>query len=176
MIDKPFSALSQRLMLRAFQPGDAPDLFALNSNEKVMRYTGEQPFSNIKAAEDFINDYQHYADHGFGRWAVIGRESDRFLGFCGLRRDPVSLEVDLAYRFFPENWSRGIATEAALCALDAGFKTFELPEIIGLAMRENLPSITILQKLGMRFRELREENDLIWLIYAIKRDAFKPPG
>ena len=36
-------------------------------------------------------------------------------------------------------------------------------------MRENRASITVLQKLGMEFSEVREESGVLWLIYAMSR-------
>jgi len=166
-----FSFTTQRLLLREFAAGDAEPLYLLNSDPEVLRYTGDEPFPDVHAAAEFIRNYTHYRDHGFGRWAVISRSSDEFMGFCGLRKGADG-NVDLGFRLFPGFWAKGIATEAAGAALSAGFNQFGLEEIIGRAMRENLPSISILQKLGMTFREIREEAGLIWLVYVITRRAF----
>jgi RimJ/RimL family protein N-acetyltransferase len=168
----PFSISTERLLLREFIASDAVPLYALNSDPKVLRYTGDQPFPNVRAAADFIAGYDHYRQHGFGRWAVIARDHDAFMGFCGLRHNPTDGTVDLGFRLFPRYWAQGIATEAARAALGAGFGRFGLEEITGRAMRENLPSITVLQKLGMRFRSVQEETGLIWLVYVIDREAF----
>ena len=138
-----------------------------------MRYTGDPPFRDALAARKFIDTYTHYANYGFGRWAVTLRETGAFIGFCGLRKAEKSSAVDLGFRFFQKHWAKGFATEAAGAALAAGFRQFELKDITGKAMRENLPSITVLQKLGMRFRELAEENDLFWLIYSISQDEYQ---
>ena len=96
-----------------------------------------------------------------------------FLGFCGLRRDNPTPEVDLGFRFFRRFWAKGFATEAARAALAAGFGQFGLNEIIGRTMRENLASTSVLKKLGMTFREVSEEGDLLWLIYVIDRATFE---
>ena len=95
------------------------------------------------------------------------------MGFCGLRRHETSGEVDLGFRLFQKYWSKGFATEAAGASLFAGFERFGLDKIVGRAMRENLPSITVLQKLGMRFREVSEENQLFWLVYTISAEMFR---
>jgi len=173
LADQPFKINTSRLILREFCAQDAGPLFALNSDEEVLRYTGDEPFRDIQAATDFITNYAHYRDYGYGRWAVIGKESSEFMGFCGLRRHESSGEVDLGFRLFQQFWSRGFATEAAGAALFVGFERFGLDEIVGRAMRENLPSITVLQKLGMQFREVSEENQLFWLVYAISAESFR---
>ena len=166
-------ATTERLYLRDLQPEDAPSLYALNSDPDVMRYTGDEPFLNAAAAKLFLQGYDHYERFGFGRWAVIRKQDDRFLGFCGLRRDETSAEVDLGFRFYSEYWSRGYATEAAGASLELGFGTFGLDRIIGRSMRENLPSVRVLQKLGMEFCEVREESGRLFLIYAIDRDRWR---
>ena len=170
---KAFTINTRRLHLRAFREQDAPDLYRLNSDPEVLRYTGDEPFPDIHAAVAFINTYSQYHQHGFGRWAVLDKHSGEFMGFCGLRRSGCNGEVDLGFRLFRRFWAQGIATEASMAALAAGFDHFKLKEIIGRSMRENLPSITILQKLGLKFREVAEENGLIWLIYAITAEEYQ---
>lgn len=168
-----FELETPRLRLREFTEDDAEALYRLNADPDVMRYTGDAPFSGAAAAHDFIRAYDHYDRHGYGRWAVTMKADGRFMGFCGLRVHPEFGEVDLAYRIARQFWDQGYATEAARGAMAAGFDQFGLETITGWAMRENLPSITVLQKLGMRFREMAEENGDVWLVYAIDRDQYR---
>ena len=165
-------ASTERLRLRELQPGDAEALYRLNSDPEVMRYTGDSAFPSIAAAEAFLRDYEPYTRDGFGRWAVIQRTDDAFVGWCGLRRQ-ADEEVDLGFRFRREFWSMGYATEAGAASLRLGFDRFGLDEIVGRALRENLPSVSVLQKLGMTFKEIREEGGRFWLIYAVSADAFR---
>ncbi len=172
MNDDRFTLETPRLILREFREEDAEDLFRLNANPEVMRYTGDTPFADVEAARRFVRDYDEYEREGFGRWAVIDRRDGRFMGFCGLRREMNTGEVDLAFRLSPRYWSSGFATEAARASLQAGFERFGLKEIIGRAMRENLPSISVLQKLGMKYRDMVEDDGEFWLVYAVGRDRF----
>jgi RimJ/RimL family protein N-acetyltransferase len=120
----------------------------------------------------FIRSYDHYRREGFGRWAVCLPENNQLIGFCGLRRQGHSGEVDLAFRFSRDNWSQGYATEASVACLNAGFQQFKLETITGRAMRENLPSITVLQKLGMKYLDMIEELGDFWLVYGIDAERF----
>lgn len=169
-----FKLQTARMLLREFRAADAEPLFRLNSDPDVMRYTGESPFDDAQAARQFIDTYSHYNDHGFGRWAVEDLANGDFMGFCGLRCQDQSGEVDVAFRLFPQYWASGYATEAARACMRAGFGDFALDDILGYAMRENLPSITVLQKLGMGFRHMAEEGGLFWLVYGVTRDGFTP--
>jgi len=173
LADQGVTLGSPRLILREFETGDAPQLFELYNDPDVMRYTGEEPFPSVEAVREFIANYPYYRRDGFGRWAVFERSSGQFLGFCGLRRDNPTPEVDLGFRFFRRYWGKGFATEAARICLAAGFGPFGLDEIIGRSMRENLASTSVLHKVGMTFRETSEEGGLLWLIYVINRKTFE---
>ncbi len=172
MPTEDFILETPRLRLREFREEDAEALFALNADPEVMRYTGDLPFSEPAAARHFLRDYGEYEREGFGRWAVISREDGAFMGFCGLRRSRDAGKVDLGFRLFPRYWAAGYATEAARACLQAGFERFGLDEIYGRAMRENLPSITVLQKLGMKYRDMEEDDGEFWLVYSVDARRF----
>ena len=71
---------------------------------------------------------------------------------CGLKYLSDLNAVDVGYRFMPEYWGNGIATEACIASLDFGFGRLALNEIIGIVMPENTASIRVLEKSGMQFR------------------------
>ncbi|WP_293311844.1 GNAT family N-acetyltransferase, partial [Pedobacter sp. UBA5917] len=47
-------------------------------------------------------------------------------------------------------WGKGFATEAAIAARDYGFNELKLDEIIGIADINNLGSIHVLEKVGLK--------------------------
>lgn len=59
--------------------------------------------------------------------------------------------VEIGWRFARESWGNGYASEAALAALEFGFRDCGLSEIVGVYQTENQASGRIMQKLGMRF-------------------------
>ena len=139
-----------RLGMREYHPDDAEDFFALCTNPQVMRYTGESAPGSIEEARQALAGYPDYTKHGFGRWACIHKASGRFIGFTGLKRlEELDGEVDLGYRFFPEFWGQGIATESGLPCIRYDFDVLGLDRIIGLALPENVASVRVLEKCGM---------------------------
>ena len=139
-----------RLLLREFAPEDAPALCALNSDPEVMKYTGDAPFASVGEAEDFVRGYDHYREHGYGRWSVILRATGEFIGWCGLAFNEAK-QVDLGFRFARKHWGKGYATESARAVLAYGFGELALAEVIGRAARANTASIRVLEKLGMAY-------------------------
>lgn len=139
-----------RLLHRAWEPHDAEALFLLNGNPEVMRWTGEPMLNSIQDARDAIANYADFETVGFGRWACILKESQSVIGFCGLKYLPDLDEVDVGYRFMPEYWGRGLATEACRASLEFGFNRLGLEQIIALVLPQNVASIRVLEKSGMK--------------------------
>ena len=141
-----------RLLLRKKVVEDAPFFFELNSNILVTQYTGDGPFENLKAAEDIVKYViGQYEQNGYGRWMVIEKETNKPIGWCGLKYHSDTKETDIGYRFLQSAWGKGFATESAKACLDYGFKHFNLNQIIGNAMKANSASINVFKKLGMTY-------------------------
>ncbi|MDV6034724.1 MAG: GNAT family N-acetyltransferase [Phycisphaera sp. RhM] len=139
-----------RLNHRAFTLDDASEFFALNGNPDVMQLTGEPVLTSLDAAREAIANYSDFDDLGFGRWACILKQTRTIIGFCGLKYLPELDAVDVGYRFHPEYWGHGFATEACAASLDFGFETICLDKILGFVLPKNVASIRVLEKVGMQ--------------------------
>lgn len=141
---------TDRLILREFELKDAKAMYELNSDEEVMKYTGDIRFESLEHSKKMIENYSDYERNGFGRWAAITREGKEFIGWCGLKKIEDGT-VDVGYRFFKKYWNNGFATESAKACLDYGFGVLELKEIVAQAAKENVGSIKVMEKIGMKF-------------------------
>ena len=139
-----------RFYLREKLPSDAKDMYLLNADPEVLQYTGDTPFRDEAEAKAFIIAYDHFQKHGFGRWVIIDKNTNKYLGWCGLKRHADGM-VDLGYRVKKEHWGKGIASETANACLDYGFTTLNLDKIVGRSAKANHASIRILEKIGMQF-------------------------
>lgn len=137
-----------RLLLREFTPEDAEQIYLLNADPEVIRYTGDDAFASVAAARDFLQRYDVYRRYGMGRLAVIRRSDGQWLGWCGLKYHPDQEIVDLGFRFFRRFWGQGYATEAGRACLEYGFRNLQLDVIVAHAMQANGASIRVLEKLG----------------------------
>ena len=162
---------TDRLFLRELTPDDAQQFFELNNDPEVIKYTGDDAFTSIKDAENFLKNYSEYENNGFGRWAVIRKEDDEFLGWCGLKMHDDNYYVDIGFRLFRKDWGNGYATEAARKSIDLGFNQFGLNEIIGRTAKANVRSVRILEKLGMTFFKKDESDGIVdAMYYRIKKN------
>ena len=142
---------TERLILREFHESDAENMFHLNADPDVIRYTHDPPFTSIEQAKEFIVNYNHYRKYGFGRWAVINKSDNAFLGWCGLKYTPENEEYDIGFRFSKMYWNKGYATESALASLELGFNRFGMTTIVGRALIQNTASIRVLEKIGLTY-------------------------
>jgi len=140
---------TERIEHRAFTLDDCEAFYRLNSHPEVMRFTGEPPLNSLEGARQAIVDYPDFDTVGYGRWACVLKETGAIIGFCGLKYLPELNEVDVGFRFLPEYWGQGIATETSSACIAFGFKVLKLNRILGLVLSENEVSIRVLEKCGM---------------------------
>lgn len=141
-----------RLILRQITIDDAPLILELNSDPEIVKYVHEPTLKNVEQAQKIIQDIilPQYKN-SLGRWAIINKEDNRFMGWCGLKYRPELDEIDLGYRLMQLYWGKGYATESAQYTLDYGFSHLKLSLITGRAHIENLASVKVLEKIGMQF-------------------------
>ena len=164
---------TNRLILRELNIQDSENFYKLNLNPNVIKYTGNSAFKNVEESKIFLENYQDYKLNGFGRWAVINKENNEFLGWCGLKYDKDLDETDIGFRFFEENWNKGYATESAKACINYGFENLSLKTIIGRAMSDNIASIKVLEKIGLEFvKEFDFDEKNKGVIYKIKNNIF----
>lgn len=143
---------TSRLLLRQFTLADAGLLLQLNSDPEVLKYLHEPILQDEAQAREILttNILPQY-EKRLGRWAVFTKENNQFIGWCGLKYRPELDEIDLGYRFMKSAWGFGYATEAAAKTLDYGFNTLNLKIITGRAHIENAASLSVLEKIGMKY-------------------------
>lgn len=156
-----------RLLLREFILSDAENFFELNNDYDVIRYTGDKAFSTIEEAQQLISSYMQYEKYRMGRLTMILKSSNEILGWCGLKFLEETNEVDLGYRLHKKYWGKGYATEAGIACIDFGFTELKLNRIIGRAAKENVGSIRVLEKCGMKFLEEKDCGHDAGVVYEI---------
>lgn len=157
---------TERLLFRELLPSDAQAMFELDSDPEVVKYVGVELHTHIGQTQQLIEMIrQQYRDYGIGRWAVILKETNEFIGWAGLkyikelndRQD----NYDLGYRFLKRHWGKGYGTESARAFIDFGFNEMQLARISAYIDVENTASQKILEKCGLTFTNtFMDEGDL----------------
>jgi len=142
-----------RLLLRGWRPDDGAPFAAMNADPQVMEF---MPAAlSRQESDELIHRIQEHTRHfGFGLWALELVESAAFIGFAGLSRPsfdaPFTPCVEVGWRLATACWGKGYATEAAEAALDFGFNTVGLCELVSFTVPANLRSRRVMEKLGMQ--------------------------
>src|SRR4051812_44080491 len=96
----------------------------------------------------------HFEQHGFGAWAIEVPGVAPFIGFTGLSvphfKAPFMPCVEVGWRLAVAYWGKSYAAEAARLALDYGFETLRLREIVSFTTVTNLRSRAVMERVGMR--------------------------
>lgn len=146
---------TERLILRRWRPEDEAPMAAINSDPAVTEFLNRRMDAAATAA--FLGRTQeHWAEHGFGHWAVEPAEgplAGQMIGFVGVAYPTFLPELatrpELGWRFSSASWGHGFATEAALAARDDAFTRLALPELISIIHPDNARSRRVAEKAGM---------------------------
>ncbi|MCL1664232.1 GNAT family N-acetyltransferase [Elizabethkingia ursingii] len=165
--------------MRPFEETDAEGLFLLDSNPEVMKYVGGVVSTEIEQSRQMIEFIQNqYKENGVGRLAVIEKSSNILIGWSGLKYLTKEINgmknvYELGYRFLPEYWGKGYATETAIAALNYAFNEIKTDIVYAMAVTENAGSNHVLRKLG--FEELGtflDDGDLCYW-YKLEKENYK---
>ncbi len=169
---------TDRLILRELQLSDEDRFYLMDSNPEVVKFiepvkNREQVLMNIKSVQ------AQYKENGIGRWAVIEKESGLFIGWSGFKyyKDGVnnhSNYYDLGYRFIPEYWGKGYATETCVAWMKYGFENFNKNEFYATTHIDHKASKNVLEKVGFKYIEtFDDEGDLTDWLKVTKEDWMK---
>ncbi len=146
---------TERLILRPFQAEDILWFSLLLGHPEVMYFSPKGPLQYEEAQEFLDSNIESFRLRKFGLMACYLRDvfPNQPIGFCGvsLREIDGVLYPELGYRFFPEAWGKGYATEAAIAVRDDVFSRLELPEVVSFIDPKNLRSIRVATKIGEEF-------------------------
>ncbi|MBN9284973.1 MULTISPECIES: GNAT family N-acetyltransferase [unclassified Flavobacterium] len=168
---------TERLYIRELVPEDAAGIFRLDSDPDVHEFLGKKPIKTLEEAQNAIAYIRtQYQTNGIGRWAMVLKDTNEFIGWTGLKliTEPLNQHVqfyDLGYRIIKEHWRKGYGLESATACLNYGFNTMQLDKIYAYAMIGNTGSRAILQKLEPSHTEFFSDDgdECIWFEYTNKK-------
>jgi RimJ/RimL family protein N-acetyltransferase len=153
--------VTERLILRRWRDTDREPFAALNADPRVMEFF---PSVLDRAESDALADRidAHFAQHGFGLWAVELPGIAPFIGFIGLSIPRFQAHftpcVEIGWRLAHAYWGKGYASEGARRVLICGFRQLRLSEIVSFTARQNFRSRKVIERIGMH-RDLSGDFD-----------------
>jgi RimJ/RimL family protein N-acetyltransferase len=144
---------TERLWLRHWREADEDPMCAINQDSEVMAYFPELQ-DRATTLRFFEKVRTHFAEHGYGLWAVEEKSSGEFIGFIGLMAVDFEAHftpaVEIGWRLASSHWRRGLATEGASAVLRYAFTALDLDEIVSFTSVDNKASRRVMEKIGLQ--------------------------
>lgn len=161
--------MTERLLVRAPTADDLPVYerhFLHPEIERWLRPPPLRPFDTPQVRELLDRDLRHWDEHGFGPWVLEDRNGGAFVGRGGLAWTTIDdvLTVELPWSIEPARHGEGLATEAALRAIDHA-SSLGFVEVVALILPHNVASRRVAEKAGMRAGEEVEHVGLPHVLY-----------
>jgi RimJ/RimL family protein N-acetyltransferase len=147
---------TERLILRQLTPDDAEFILELLNDPSFIRNIGDRNVRTIEDACSYIlnGPVASYAKNGFGLYLVLLKETQEFIGMCGLIKREGLEDVDIGYALLPKYWSRGYAVEAARATKEYAREVIGLKRIVAIVDPVNAGSIRVLEKIGLHYETM----------------------
>ncbi|OFI05062.1 putative ribosomal N-acetyltransferase YdaF [Clostridium acetireducens DSM 10703] len=165
MIDeKEFPVIeTKRLVLDRITTENQYTLFKYWSDEIVTKYMNIVPIKTIDEVKSMISFFNElFYKNEAVRWGIFRKEDNLLIGTCGfnsgLQEDSFigRIGCDLYHEF----WGKGFMKEALQNLIDYGFENFGVTRIEAYAMKENVNSERLLNKLGFTREGLLREHGI----------------
>jgi len=146
-----------RLRLRRLTLDDAAFILELVNEPAWLQFIGDKGVRDLDGARDYLRKgaLDLYARFGFGPLAVELKPDATPIGICGLIKRPTLDDVDLGFAFLARFRGQGYAFESAAAVLAQARRELGLKRVVALTALENRSSITLLERLGMKFEGLK---------------------
>jgi RimJ/RimL family protein N-acetyltransferase len=150
------AVLTDRLVLRPWEPRDAAEALAVFGQAEVTRWLSPaiDPIEDEEAMRAAIAawaDAEAELDPPVGHWAVRRREDGVLVGAVALRRLPPELaDLELAWQLAPEHQGHGYATEAARAVAGWAFAQ-SAHELFSVVRPRNERAVKLALRLGMEW-------------------------
>ncbi len=157
----PFPSLqTHRLTLRRIDKADAPELFTLRSDKRVMQFIDKPIAESIDDALLLLAkiDDSLLLNDGI-TWAICLNKDPKLIGTIGFwRLDKPNFRAEIGYMLMPEMQGRGLMQEAISTVIKFGFENMQLHSIEANVNPLNSLSKKILEKNGFVQEAYFKEN------------------
>ena len=134
---------------------------------------GDKVIGEERAALEVARSQDSFRSSGFGLWVVRRRRKRRVIGSCGLLRVPHTEQLEIIYCIDRALRNNGYGTQAARAVLAFAFDELQLPLVHGRCARDNIASLRVLEKIGMRSGRPHPHVDCEGAHLSISRDEYR---
>ncbi len=145
----PFPVIStERFHLRQLADSDAPEIFALRSDEDVNRFLDRPKATGIEDAHKFISRIKTGIQGNESIfWAIVPKDRDTLVAtICLWNIDKEKHTAEIGYEVLPAEQGKGIMQEVIPVIIHYSFNELHLAGIHAELSPDNLKSLALLRK------------------------------
>jgi len=164
---------SQRLVTRKITLNDIEEWSEFFKDKDAVKFLPNPDInSTIERSAFWINkQLKRYQDNTYGLQALIDKETNQFVGQCGLLGQTIDgkEEIEIGYHIFKKHWGKGYAPEAAKLFIDYSFNNNITDSVISIIHIDNIKSQRVAEKNGLTREKQVKWSNLDVFIYRIKK-------
>ena len=165
---------TKRLVLREYTLDDFDALYEILSDPETMKHY-PKPYDENGVLRWLNWSLDNYEKYGFGLWAIMLKESNTFIGDCGITMQIIDGEElpEIGYHIHKDYWRQGYAKEAATAVRDWAFHNTTFDCMYSYMNSTNVASYSTAKSIGMnRVKEFDDGHYGRLFAYAISREEW----
>lgn len=176
---------TERLLLRAFTPVDAQRYYSYRSLPDTVRYMYQNPMTLDQSIERMPKyaGLKFEEDADVFTLAIQPKHTQELAGEILFKLESVrAKQGEIGWSLHPDSVGKGYVTEAAGALMRVGFEHFGFHRIFARIDTENVASVSVAERLGMRREAHLLDNDIFndrWgneYVYAMLAPEFVVRG
>ena len=152
---------TDRLQLQEISWDDLDQLHQLHSIPEVDEFNTLGIPSTVEETKNIMGreiEAQMNVQRSSYTWKIELKAGGQFIGLAGITLSNDKFRLgEIYYKFDPQFWGKGYATEVANKLISTGFEVFELHKVEAGVAVGNKRSIKVLEKVGMKREGLRRK-------------------
>lgn len=162
---------SSDIIMEPFESKHMVEMIALHGNQEAMARTHYGPETKDQARLTLGKYLQTWEQKSWGIWVLKSGPEGKVIGECGLRMDPDGRGALIRFVILKPYRGRGLATICSQKMLDYTFRHTDLGSVTGVSKQDNLASVKVLEKIGMkRDREHNEGGKALWIFSCTSKE------
>lgn len=151
---------TNRLLIEPIVLQDSDFIFELVNTEGWIKFIGDR---NVKSTIDAYNYIQKIlSNKDISYWTVKLKNNEVTIGIITFIRRSYLEYHDIGFAFLPKFFKSGFAYEATIKVLEYVIPEYKLSNILATTVPENVSSIKLLNKMGLKFlKQIEIENKSI---------------
>ena len=139
---------TENLLLKPFAEENLNEAITLFQDKDFMAFSPNGTLDVEDATNRFYEILGHYERYGFGKLAIISKNTNKIVGYCGFEICTVdgTDEAELGFRLVKSERGHGYVIEAASRLLE-DMKNRKFKKVIAFSEEQNVPAHNLLKKL-----------------------------